>query len=92
MVFEHRDLVLNKADSEMHHVGDYEEFSCIGRSLQCYNEDADCGEASVKQIAAKYQKTSEDQATDEDDTTVNESVTNRMQGNVLLGCGFISCK
>jgi hypothetical protein len=61
----------------MHHVGNYEEFSCINNSLQCYNENEDCEEAIVEQIAAKQQKTSEYQETDEDDTTEHERVTNQ---------------
>jgi hypothetical protein len=59
---------------EMHHVGNYEEFSCIDNSLQCYNENEDCEDAVVEQIAAKHQKTSEYQETD--DTTERERVTN----------------
>jgi hypothetical protein len=65
----------NKEDSEnyvmleMHNVGNYEEFSCINNSLQCYLENEDCEEAAVEQTAVKHQKTSEDQETDEDDTT-----------------------
>jgi hypothetical protein len=39
---------------EMHH-RNYEEFSCIDNSLQCYNENEDCEDA-VEQIAAKHQK------------------------------------
>jgi hypothetical protein len=52
----------NKADSEnvvileMHHVGNYEEFSCTDNSLQCYNANEDCEEVTVEQIAAKQQK------------------------------------
>jgi hypothetical protein len=55
--------MLDKADSEndvileMHNVGNYEEFSCIDNSLQCYNENEDCEDAIVEQIAAKHQKT-----------------------------------
>jgi hypothetical protein len=65
----------DKADSEnhvileMHHVGNYEEFSCINSSLQYYNEYEDCEDTIVEQIAAKHQKTSEYQETDEDDMT-----------------------
>jgi hypothetical protein len=33
---------------EMHHVGDYEEFSCIDNILQCCNENDDCEEAIVE--------------------------------------------
>jgi hypothetical protein len=68
----------DKADSkndvilEMHHVGNYEEFSCIDNSLQCYNENEDREDAIFEQIAAKHQKTSEYQETDEDDTTEHE--------------------
>jgi hypothetical protein len=68
----------NKADSEndvkleMHHVGNYNNFSCIDNSLQCYYENEDCGEAIVEQIAVKHQNTSDDQEIDEDDTTLCE--------------------
>jgi hypothetical protein len=68
----------NKANSEndiilkLHHVGNYEEFLCINNGLQCYNENEDCEEAIVEQIAVKHQKTSEDQQTDEDDVTEHE--------------------
>jgi hypothetical protein len=60
---------------EIHHVGNYEGFSCIDSSLQCYNEN--CEEEIVEQIAAKHQRTSEGQETDEDDTTGRERVTNQ---------------
>jgi hypothetical protein len=75
--------MLDKADSkndvilEMHHVGNYEEFSCIDNSLQCYNENEDREDASFGQIAVKHQKTSEYQETDEDDTTEHQRVTNQ---------------
>jgi hypothetical protein len=42
----------------VHHIANYE-FSGINSSLQCYNENEDCEEAVVEQIAAKHQKTSE---------------------------------
>jgi uncharacterized membrane protein len=45
--------------------------------IQCYNENYDCEDATVEQIAAKRQKTSEYQETDEDDTTERERVTNQ---------------
>jgi hypothetical protein len=70
--------MLDKADSEnyvileMHHVRNYEEFSCIDNSLQCYNENGDCENATVEQIAAKHQKTSEYQETNEDNMTDHE--------------------
>jgi hypothetical protein len=74
--FIHTDLeVLNRTDSEndiileIHHIRNYEEFSCIENSLKCYNENEDCEEAIVEQIAAKRRKTLEDQETDEGDTT-----------------------
>jgi hypothetical protein len=56
----------NKADSEnvilgMHQVGNYEEFSHFGNSLQCYDEKEVCGEATVEHVAAEHQKASEDQ-------------------------------
>jgi hypothetical protein len=68
----------DKADSEndvileMHHIENYEEFSCISNSLQCYNENKDCEDAVVEQIAAKHQKISEYQESDEDDMTERE--------------------
>jgi hypothetical protein len=72
--FQHSDLeVPDMADSEndaileIHHVGNYEEFSCIDNSLQRYNDNEDCEDATVEQIAAKHQKTSEYQEADEDD-------------------------
>jgi hypothetical protein len=64
--------MLNKPDSEKdvilerHHVRNYKEFSCIDNSLQYYNENEDCEKATGEQIAAKHQKTS-DQETDEDE-------------------------
>jgi hypothetical protein len=69
----------NKANSEndvILEISNYEEFSWIDSSLQCYNGNEDCEEAVVEEIAAKRQKTSEDQETDEDDTTDRERVTN----------------
>jgi hypothetical protein len=45
---------------EVRHVGNYEEFICIGNSLQCYDENEDCEEAIVEQIAAKHHRPSED--------------------------------
>jgi hypothetical protein len=50
----------------MHPVGNYEEFSCIDNSPQCYDENEDCEETIVERIAAKHQMTSEDQEADED--------------------------
>jgi hypothetical protein len=35
---------------EMSHIRNYEEFSCINNSLQCYNENEDCEEAVVEQL------------------------------------------
>jgi hypothetical protein len=60
-------------------------FLFIDRSLQCYNENADCEEASVKQIAAKRQETLEDQAPGEDDTAVDERVTNQDARKCIAG-------
>jgi hypothetical protein len=40
----------------MHNIGNYEEIPCIDNSLQCCNENEDCEEAAVEQIAAKHQK------------------------------------
>jgi hypothetical protein len=50
----------NKADSqidiilELHLIGNYEEFSYIDNSIHCYNENEDCEEAIVEQIAVKH--------------------------------------
>jgi hypothetical protein len=52
--------MLNKADSEnyvilqMHHVGSYEEFSCVDNSLKCYDESEDPEKTTAEQIAAKH--------------------------------------
>jgi hypothetical protein len=81
----------NTADSEndtileTHLVGNYEEFSCIDNSLQCYNENGDCEEAIGEQIAAKHPNTSEDQETDEDDTIKRERVTNQDARKFIAG-------
>jgi hypothetical protein len=90
--FKHSDLEMpDKADSEndvileMRHVRNYEEFSCIDNSLQCYNENEDCEDAIVQQIAVKHQKTSEYQETDEDDTTERERVTNQDVRKFIAG-------
>jgi hypothetical protein len=42
-----------------------------------FNENEDCEGAIVEQIAAKHQKTSEYQETDEDDMTESKRVTNQ---------------
>jgi hypothetical protein len=70
---------------EMHHVGNWEEFSCIDNSLQCYNENEDCNDATVEQSVAKQQKTSEYQETDKDDTTERERVTNQDARIIIAG-------
>jgi uncharacterized membrane protein len=54
-------------------------------SLQCYNENEDCEDAIVEQIATKHQKTSEHQETDEDDTTERERVTNQDARIIIAG-------
>jgi hypothetical protein len=41
---------------EIHHIGNYKEFSFIYSSLQCSNEDEDCEKAVVERIVAKHQK------------------------------------
>jgi hypothetical protein len=53
--------------------------------LQCYNENEDFEVATVEQIAAKHQKTSECQETDEDDTTERERVTNQDARKFVAG-------
>jgi hypothetical protein len=70
--------MLVKVDSEcdvleMHHIGNYEEFSFMYSIFQCCNENEDCEEAVVERITAKHWKT-EDQETDKDDTTEHEGV------------------
>jgi hypothetical protein len=59
----HSDLEMpSKVDSEngvileMHHVGNYKQFSFINSSVQCYNKNEDCEEAIVEQIVIKRQK------------------------------------
>jgi hypothetical protein len=65
----------NKASSEnyvileMHHITNYEEFSCIDSNLQCYNENEDCEEEIVERILAKHHKIPHNQETDENDMT-----------------------
>jgi hypothetical protein len=61
---------------EMHQARNYEEFSWIDNSIQCNNENEDCEEVIVEQIAAKHWKTSEDQETNEDDTTERDQLIN----------------
>jgi hypothetical protein len=60
-------------------------FSCMDSSLQCYNENEDCEDTVVEQIAAKHQKTSEYQETDEDDMTEHERVTNQDARKFVAG-------
>jgi hypothetical protein len=60
---------------ETHHVGHYEEFSCIESSLQSYNKYWHWDEAIVEQISANDLKKSDDQETDEDDLTEREWAT-----------------
>jgi hypothetical protein len=38
---------------EMHHIGNYKEFSFIYSSLQRYNENEDCEETVLERIVAK---------------------------------------
>jgi hypothetical protein len=59
---------------EMRHSGNYEEFSC---SFQCYNENEDCEEEIVEQIAVKHQKSSEDEEISKDDSNQHERMTNQ---------------
>jgi hypothetical protein len=54
-------------------------------SLQCYNENGDCEDAVVEQIAEKHQKTSEYQETDEVDTTECGRVTNDDNRKCIAG-------
>jgi hypothetical protein len=82
--FKHSNMeILNKTDSEndvileIHHIWNCEEFSVTEHSLQCYNANDDCEEATVEQIMEKHYKTSEDQETNEDDMTEHERVTNQ---------------
>jgi hypothetical protein len=70
---------------EIHHVRNYEEFSCIHSSLQCYNKNEDCEEAIVEQISAEHNKTSEAQESDEDDTTERERVTDQDARQSIAG-------
>jgi hypothetical protein len=79
----------NEAIFDLQCVRNYEEFVCINNSLQCYNENEDCGDAVVEQVTATHQETSQNQETDEVDTP--KPVT-RMPGNVLLNYDAISCR
>jgi hypothetical protein len=94
--FKHLDLEMpNKANSEndtleMHHIRTYGEFSCVDSSLECYNENEDCEEAVVEQIAAKHQKTSEDQEIDKEDTTKREKVTNRDARKAMKAAQYLN--
>jgi hypothetical protein len=67
------------------HVGNYEEFSFFDNNHQCYNENEDCEKATVEQTAAKHQKTSQYQETDEDDMTERERVTNQDARKCIAG-------
>jgi hypothetical protein len=60
-------------------------FHALTSSLQCYNENEDCEDTIVDQIAAKHQKISEYQETDEDDTTECEQVTNQDARKFVVG-------
>jgi uncharacterized membrane-anchored protein len=62
-------------------MSNYEEFSCIDSSFQCYNENEDCEEANC----GKHQKTSENQESDEDDTSELEQVTNQDARKFIAG-------
>jgi hypothetical protein len=77
---------------EMHHVGNYEEFSCIVKSLQCYDGNEDSEDGTVEQSAAKHQRTSEHQETDEDDKAESGPVTYQVLGSLLLDHDFTSCR
>jgi hypothetical protein len=89
--FKHSDLEMaDKAHSEMTSYYKYTtskitKFSCIDNSLQCYNENKDCEDATVEQIGAKHQKTSEYQETDEEDTIDCERVTDHDARNCIAG-------
>jgi hypothetical protein len=49
----HKDNSENDIILEMHHVGNYEDFSFIDNNLQYYNENEDCKKAIFKQITEK---------------------------------------
>lgn len=51
----------NKAILELQYLRNYREFVCIDNSLQCCNEIESCEDATVKEIEANQQETSEDQ-------------------------------
>jgi hypothetical protein len=44
----------NDAIMEMHHIGNYKEFSCIDNSLPCYNKYESYEETVVEEIAMKH--------------------------------------
>jgi hypothetical protein len=58
----------NEAILELQRIRKYEGFVCFENSIQCCNENGECEDAIVEEIAAKQQETSEDQGSDEVDT------------------------
>jgi hypothetical protein len=66
----------NKAILELQRLKNYGELVRIDNSLQCYNENERCVEATVEEIAAKQQQISDDQETDKVDTPEHQGVSN----------------
>jgi hypothetical protein len=64
----------------MQDVGNYNEFSFIKNSLQCYSENEECEKAIVK-----HQNTSEDKEADEDNMTEHERMTNQNDRKFIAG-------
>jgi hypothetical protein len=64
---------------EMHHVGNYKEFSYSAVVFSVIMK-VKTGEASVQQIAAKCHKTSEDQATEEHEQVINQDTVKFIAG------------
>jgi hypothetical protein len=72
---------------EIHQIGNYEHFSCIGNSLQCYNKNKDCDEAIVEKLQGDIEKIRKSTR------MTRLSVTRfliRMLGNLFLDYSFIS--
>jgi len=83
----------NEAILELQHIRNYEEFVCMGNSLQRYNENKDYEDAILVQIAAntkRQQKTRKVMSLTH--LSLNKSVVTSMTGNILLNYNATSCR
>jgi hypothetical protein len=64
--------------------GTIKEFICINNSLQFYNEQDDCEDTVVEQIAPTHHMTSEDQESDGVDKVDTPESGTGMPGNLFL--------